>query len=176
MITNAPLTGHTNDYYTFESWQSDISKSEVFPDCKFNQIATTVPATGASTISIDVVGLGTRTPGTSQAMTTPADETTTDVVEGVRGALYLNAALVFYDSSTLSTLFDAQNTVSLALVSVCDGTATSNFMGYTMGKISITSEQPDDGEKVISRTFNFVAEINGAGGAALAFDNTILMV
>jgi len=56
MITNAPLTSHTNDYYTFESWQSDISKSEVFPDCKFNQIATTVPATGPSTISIDVVG------------------------------------------------------------------------------------------------------------------------
>ena len=83
---------------------------------------------------------------------------------------------VFYDSSTLSTLFDAQNTVSLALVSVCDGTATSNFMGYTMGKISITSEQPDDGEKVIIRTFNFTAEINGDGGAALAFDQTILMV
>jgi len=42
--------------------------------------------------------------------------------------------------------------------------------------VSITSEQPDDGEKVISRTFNFVAEINGSGGAALAFDNTILQV
>lgn len=218
MITNAPLTGHTNDYYTFESWQSDISKSELFPDCKFNQIATTVPATGPSTISIDVVGLGTRTLGTSQAMTSPTAETSTDIVEGVRGALYVNGALtsyvqsfsltidrgitpigaslgsavspahnegrvkvsgsfsVFYDSSTLSDIFDAQNTVSLALVTVCDGTATSDFVGFTMGKISVTSDQPDDGEKVIIRTFNFTAEMNGEGGAALAFDQTILMV
>jgi len=218
MITNAPTTGHTNDYYTFESWQSDIAKSEVFPDCKFNQIATTVPATGASTISIDVVGLGTRTLGTSQAMTIPAAETTTETVEGVRGAMYVNGTLVeyvqsfsltidrgvtpigaslgsavspghnegkvkvsgsfssFYNASTMSAIFDAQNTISLALVSVCDGTATSGFVGYTMGKVSITSEQPDDGEHVISRTFNFVAEINGAGGAALAFDQTIIQI
>jgi len=43
------------------------------------------------------------------------------------------------------------------------------IVGYTMGKINITSEQPDDGEKVITRSFNFTAEINGDGGAALAF-------
>lgn len=217
-VASTPLTGHTNDYYTFESWQSDISKSEVFPDCKFNQIAITIPAEGASTISIDAVGLGVRTLGTSQAMTAPADETTTDIVQGIRGAVYVNGSVVnyiqsfsatldrgiapigaslgsavspahnegrvkitgsfsmFYDASTMSTLFDAQNAVSLAVMSVCDGTATSDFVGLTFGKIKLTSEAPDDGEKVITRTFNFTAEINGAGGAALAWDKTIMMV
>jgi hypothetical protein len=30
----APTSGHTNDYYTFEEWYNDLSKSRVFPTCR----------------------------------------------------------------------------------------------------------------------------------------------
>jgi hypothetical protein len=45
-----------------------------------------------------------------------------------------------------------------------------------MGRIKITGDAPDDGEKNIMRTYPFTAEINGSGGAALAWDQTIITV
>jgi hypothetical protein len=36
--TLAPMTGHTNDYFTFEEWYPDISQSEQFVDCKQNMM------------------------------------------------------------------------------------------------------------------------------------------
>lgn len=217
-IAKTPLTGHTNDFFTFEEWYSENSKSEVFPDCKVNQIQIGLPSSGPATASFDIVGMGARTLGTAQSFTTPASETTTDVVQALHGAIYANGAFVehctaanltidrgisptgaaigsnvsadmnqgrikvsgsltaMFGATTLQTLFDAETAISMTVVSAVDGSATSDFVGFTMGKVKITSDAPDDGEKAISRTYAFTAEINGAGGTALAFDKTILMI
>jgi hypothetical protein len=217
-ITKAPITGHTNDFFTFEEWYSDKTRSEVFPDCKVNQVQIGLPASGHATIGLDILGVGTRTLSAAQSFTTPAIETTTDVLQALHGAIYVNGSLVnhvttvsitidrgltpvgasigsnvspdmnqgklkvtgtftaMFDDATISTLYDAETPVSLAVVSTVDNSATSDFIGITLGKIKLTGDTPDDGEKVIMRTYPFNAEINGAGGVALAFDQTICMI
>lgn len=75
----------------------------------------------------------------------------------------------------ISTLYDAETAVSLAVVLTADETATSAFMSFTLGKIKITGDAPDDSDAIM-RTYPFVAEINHAGGAALAWAETILTV
>lgn len=217
-FSKVPLTGHTNDFFTFEEWYSDKSRSEVFPDCKINQVNLAIPAEGPATIGLDILGVGTRTLASSQSFTSPAAETTTDVVQALHGAIYVNGAAVehvttmslmidrglsavgasigssvspdmnvgrvkvsgsfvgMFDDAVISTLYDNETPVSLAVVALVDGTATSHFVGFTLGKIKITGDAPDDGEKAIMRTYPFTAEINGAGGAALSWDKTICTV
>lgn len=217
-ISLAPLTGHTNDFYTFEEWYADRVRSEVYPDSKINRIDLSIPAAGAGGISIDVVGLGTRTLAGAQSFTAPAVETLTGVVQALQGAIYVNGALLqhvtsltltidrglapvgasigsaispdfnqgtvkvsgsftaMFSSEAVQVIFDALSKISIAAVACVDGTPTSEFVGFTMGKVAITSDTPDDGLKAIMRTYAFTAEINGAGGALLAFDQTILTV
>jgi hypothetical protein len=214
----APLTGHTNDFFTFEEWYADKARSELFPDCKVNQIAVSLPAAGGASVSFDIVGAGTRTMGAAQSFTSPTAETTTEVVQALNGAIYVNATetlhvtslsltvdrgitpvgasigsavspdfnqgrvkvsgtfTAMFDDAVLTTLYDAGTAISLAVVAAADATATSDFVAFTMGKIKLTGDAPDDGEKVVLRSYPFTAEINGAGGPALAFDKTILTV
>jgi len=216
--SKVPTTGHTNDFFTFEEWYSDQSRSEVFADCKVNQLSIGIPAAGPATIGLDIVGLGSRVLAGTQSFTTPASETTTDVVQAANGAIYLNGALAghvttasltldrgispvgasigsrvspdvnqgrvkvsgsftaMFDDTTIQALYDAETAVSLCVVASSDTTATSDFVGFSMGRIKLTGDAPDDGEKAVLRTYPFTAEINGSGGAALAFDKTILTV
>lgn len=75
----------------------------------------------------------------------------------------------------LSTLYDAETAISIASVLTADETATSAFMAFTLGKVKITSDAPDDNQSIM-RTYNFTAEINRAGGAVLAWDDTIISI
>ena len=212
-----PLTGHTNNYYTFEEWYADLVRSEVFGDCKVSQIAVDLPATGNASISIDLVGLSRSATG-AQVLTSPAAETITGIMSSVNGKLYLNGAALtnvsgvqitisnsaasagavigsnsapdvstgrikvsgqftaLFDGVTAQALFDAETAIALATVVTADETPTSDFVGFTLGKIKLTGDAPDDGEKSIMRTYPFTAEINRAGGATLAYDDTIITV
>jgi hypothetical protein len=51
-------------------------------------------------------------------------------------------------------------------------------MVFTMGRIKITGDAPDDGEKTIVRTYPFTAQFNAGGRRAdgVAWDATILTV
>lgn len=80
-----------------------------------------------------------------------------------------------FDSVTIQDIYEAQSLVNLFGVITEDNTPTSAFLAFSMGAIKITNDAPDDGLEII-RTYPFVAEWNAAGGAALAFDQTILTV
>lgn len=214
----APLTGHTNDYFTVEEWYSDITKSELFTDVKVGQIDVGLPATGNSTIGLTLIGLA-RTKGNAQVLTGPTAQTSTAVLAASNGLLLVNGAIVtnvtgitfsindttvlgdavvgsnsagdlsvgrikitgqftgLFDSTTISDLYDAQTPIGLISV-LMDATSNplSDFIVFNMGRIKITSDPVDDGEKNLIRTYSFTAEINTAGGAALANDNTICSI
>ncbi len=87
--TWVPTTGHTNDYWSVEEWYSGLALSELFKDCKIAKADVTVPATGNATVSFDVPGLS-RTEASSQALTSPAVETTTNVLTAVNGLVLIN--------------------------------------------------------------------------------------
>ena len=76
----------------------------------------------------------------------------------------------------LSALYDAETKIGACIVMTGSSSATADFLAFILGKIAITSDAPDDGEKQISRTYAYTAEINNSGGAALAWDQTILTV
>lgn len=78
-----------------------------------------------------------------------------------------------FDSTTIQAFYDGQTAVSAGCVITEDNTPASAFMAFSLGKIKITNDSPDDGQEII-RTYPFTAEWNDAGGAALAFDQTIL--
>lgn len=215
--SKAPLTSHTNVYFTIEEWYSDLTKSELFTDCKVSRAEVGLPSTGNATVGFDFLGLG-RTLGNSQVLTSPTAETTTPILTAVNGVVYLNGAGVtnvtgatltidgtmshgeavigsnyavdinrgkimvtgqftaLFDSTTIQALYDGETPVGLTLVVTDDDTKDADFVAFNMSKIKITSDAPDDGEKMIVRTYSFTAEINGEGGASAANDQTILSI
>lgn len=215
--SKTPLTGHTNDYFSYEDFYSDVTRSELFTDVKFGKIDITLPNSGNATFSADAVGIARALSG-AQVLTSPTAETTTGVCTSVNGAVFVNGAAVgnctavslaidgnvkqgdavlgqntstdvsrgrvkvtgsftaLFDSATISTLYDTETPVSLMAVAAVDQTATSDFLGFTVGRMKLLGDAPNDGEVQIARVYPFEAEININGGAALAFDQTILTI
>lgn len=215
--TLAPLTAHTDDFFTVEEWYPDIVQSELFTDMKLSSVAVDVPGSGNSKAVFNFIGLG-RTDAGAQSFTTPAAETVTGIKASVNGVLMVNGTVMatvtgakftieegltpdgpvvgsnfspdiskgrirvtgeftaFFSDGVLPGLFAQETVTSLILVLSADSTATSDILGYTMGRIKLGSDTPDDGEKAIIRTYSFVAELNSAGGAALAADQTIMSI
>ncbi|MDB5456220.1 MAG: hypothetical protein JWP92_1805 [Caulobacter sp.] len=213
----APLTGHTNDYFSVEESYADLGRYELFTDCQVSQCALSLPATGNATASFDWVALA-RATNAAAALTAPTAETTTSALTAVNGAVILNGASVtnitgasltingnvsaldavlgantspdvqrgritvsgsftaLFDGVTVQNLYTGQTPVALVLVITDNQTGTSDFVTFSMSKIKITGDAPDDGEKAVVRTYPFTAEINTAGGAALASDQTILSI
>lgn len=91
--TMAPLTGHTNDYFTYEEWYNDITRSECFTDCKPAQIDVAMPATGNATFACDFVGLA-RSATSAQVLTSPTATTTTPVMSASNGVIWVNGSAV----------------------------------------------------------------------------------
>jgi len=81
-----------------------------------------------------------------------------------------------FDGVTLQTIFDSRSTTSLVLAVTEDATANADFVVINLPMIKLTGDTPDDGEKAVIRTYPFTAQINGAGGAALATDQTIIAI
>lgn len=216
--TMAPLTGHTNDYFSVEEWYSDVSKSELFVDTKVSQIDIALPATGNATCNMAFLGLS-RTKGVAQVLTSPTAVTSTAIMHASNGVLFANGAALgnvtglsftitdnlaqgdaivgsnspldiargiievsgsftaLFTDTVISDLYDSESVLSLVSVLMDNPTVgLSDFIGFNFGAIKVTSDAPDDGQKTISRTFAFTAQINAAGGAALANDNTILSI
>jgi hypothetical protein len=95
-----------------------------------------------------------------------------------RGIIEVSGSFTaLFTDSTIQDIYDAEQTVSLGAV-LLDNPAVglSDFIGLFMGAIKITTDAPDDGVKTIVRSYAFTAQINTAGGAALAYDNTILSI
>ena len=81
-----------------------------------------------------------------------------------------------FDSTTLRDLVINETVVPIDVVMMVDETATSDFIVFSIPAAKLTSDTPDDGEKTIIRTYNFVGQYNSSGGAALARINSIIQV
>lgn len=81
-----------------------------------------------------------------------------------------------FDGGTLRDAFNAETLLSLVAVMAADTTNASDFVGFNLSALKLTGAAPDDGEKAIIRTYPFTAQLNAAGGAALANDQTIVTI
>lgn len=81
-----------------------------------------------------------------------------------------------FTSSDLMALYNAQSAVSMTFIGASSLEDDAEFIAITLGKIRMSGDTPDDGEKEIIRTYNFTAELNGDGGTALAYNKTIISI
>lgn len=101
-----PVTGHTNDYYTFEEWFSDLSRSRTYVDTQIASAEVSIPATGNATIQLSCMGLS-RTKGSSQVLTSPTAETSTAILTAANAAILISGSKTLIGTS-LSLSIDAQ--------------------------------------------------------------------
>ena len=90
--TYAPTTGHTDDSYSFESWQSDIGQSEVFVGNKVNTVGIALPATGLTTVDLSFMGQDLKQRSASQYFTSPTAQGNNGILAAVNGALIVNGS------------------------------------------------------------------------------------
>lgn len=213
----APITGQTSDYWTVEEYHSDITRSELFTDTVFGSVDVSIPASGNTTVAFSAVARD-RVSSGAQVLTSPAAETTTSVVQGIKGIVIVGGVAVanvtgasikidggsepmdgvlgsniapdvkrgilrvsgqltaFFEDGVMSGYFDAGTPISVMLIDAVDDTNASEFVSFVMGKVKLDGDDKDNGAKGIVRTYPFTAEINGAGGAALANPKTILSI
>lgn len=214
--TWAPISGHTNLYYTIEEWFADISRSDTFPDMQPSEIAISIAPTGNVTHNTTFVGLGKRVRGGAQVLTSPTAETTTEVVGSINGRVVIGGAAqavvtsatinisgnvqageaaigsntaadtqrgrivvsgsftAIFESVALANAFDTETTTSLIFMLADDGTPGADFFCITLPEVKLSSDEADDGEKQIIRTYNFTAQKCTSGGAAAANHPTII--
>lgn len=92
--TYTPLTGHTDDSFTFEEWYSDIARSEVYTGNKVGSSNVQIPANGLATVDFSFMGKDLAQTGSTQYFTTPTAQGTSGIVAGVNGLLLVNGAPV----------------------------------------------------------------------------------
>lgn len=79
-----------------------------------------------------------------------------------------------YESDTLASPFENETTESLILYLADDATDAADFVCIVCPEVKIFSDDADDGEKQIIRTYNFTGQLCSSGGAALANHQTIV--
>ena len=133
--TLAPLTGHTDDSFTFEEWYSDITQSEVYTGNKVGSMAVKLPATGLVTVDFNFMGKNAARDTTTLLPGTAVESQTYDIHSGSTGpACYIwvdNAPLVGTYIQSASLTYD--NSLR-AQEAVCELGA----IGIGSGTISLT--------------------------------------
>lgn len=81
-----PPTGQVYHSYTMEHWFSDVAVSEAFVGCKFGNTSVALPSTGLVTFSTQIIGIDMKE-GTSRALTSPLDVSTSNALAAVNGKL-----------------------------------------------------------------------------------------
>lgn len=91
-----PATGHTEDWFTFEHYYSDLDISEVYYDCKVSSMALKLPPTGIATIDVGIMGLNHNflATGASPYFSAVLAASTGGVLAGVNGAVIVEGAKV----------------------------------------------------------------------------------
>lgn len=83
---------------------------------------------------------------------------------------------VYFSDRVLSDVFLNESATSI-LCALTGGSANNaDFVTLAMTQVNLNSATPDDGETGLKRTFNFVAEYNSSGGAALANQDTTFQI
>jgi Phage tail tube protein len=120
-----PLTGHTDQSYTFEEFFTDINQSEVYTGMKVESCAIKIPASGFVTSDFAFKGKDRAQTGTAAYFTNPTALGTNSVLAAVNGNLVVNgvpvALLTSLDFTITRTLENAEAVGSNSLADMFTG-------------------------------------------------------
>lgn len=88
-----PLTGHTDVSFGIEHYYSDVTRSELFLDCKPAGMSVNLPPGDNAQISFDMIGSD-MTPAGAEYYSTPTAETETGIVTAVSGFLAVGGSKI----------------------------------------------------------------------------------
>jgi hypothetical protein len=81
-----------------------------------------------------------------------------------------------FTSNVLQALYENQTVIQLVAV-ISDGTAANaDFISFSLPTIKLFSDNADDGEKSVIRSYSFTAQYNGLGGSGQSTEKTILTI
>lgn len=128
--TYIPTTGHLDLFHTVETWYPDAAVSERNIDCKFTQMTFALPGSGNATSTFTAIGLN-QLADVTPYFTSPATESTADVLTAAGGALIVNGVAV----ATVTDLSIDVNGNGAA----ADGVVGSNIRpGVFSGKVAVS--------------------------------------
>jgi hypothetical protein len=81
-----------------------------------------------------------------------------------------------FSAQTIQTLRDNQTVVTLILSAADSSLATADFIAFTFPAIKVMTDDADDGDKQIVRTYNWTAQYYGSGGTGTDSQQTIVMI
>lgn len=143
---------------------------------------TTTPTFGAANSFIwvngtvfPVTGMNITLDGTTVAG--DAECGTNTLSDHNRGRIKVSGSFTaLFKDTTIQALYNAQAPISVVLLCFDTTAVTSSFVTFVMTACKITGDAPDDGEKQVVRTYPFTAQLDAAGGAALANNQTIISI
>lgn len=147
--TYPPTSSHTNDYYTFEEYFSDLTRSHVYADCQIASVEIAMPTTGNVTANFGIVGLGSVSRTGAQVLTTPTAETSTQIMSAVSGAVWIGTTR-YSNVSAMSLTISGQ-------VTPCEGVIGSNTRpDVQRGRIMVSGSitMLHDGDTLTTATFD----------------------
>lgn len=92
-VTYIPLTGHTNDSYSFEQWAPDATQSRRFLGCRVGGVEFNMPANDSVKVSFPITGQDRATAGT-QYFTAATAAGNAQMQTGLSGSLWVNGVSV----------------------------------------------------------------------------------
>ncbi|MDR7232828.1 hypothetical protein J2X45_003938 [Caulobacter sp. BE264] len=81
-----------------------------------------------------------------------------------------------FTSTAIQAIRDAQTPVALAVIVAADATAAADFVTFVIPAIKIFTDEANDGEVEIIRTYQWTAQIPATGGASLSNHQTIVSI
>lgn len=103
-LTYTPQTGHIEKFFTIEEWFPEVPASFTGYDLRVSNLAIALPATGLSTVTIDLMGKDV-IDDTSQRFTSATAATTTGLTAAVNG-------VVLFEGATVATITSLNLTVA----------------------------------------------------------------
>ena len=148
-FTYPPTSSHTNDYYTFEEYFTDLTRSHVYQDCQIASVDVSMPTTGNVAVNFAITGLGSVSRTGSQVLTSPTAETSTQIMSAVSGAIWIGTTR-YSNVSSFSLKIDGQVTGGEGVIG--SNTRPDVNRGRIMVSGSITMLH--DGDTLTTATFD----------------------
>lgn len=178
---NVPATGNVAVNLGFVGLGSKVTSGTQSLTSPAAETTTSVLESGQGAV---IIGGSARSGVTSVRMTIDGGVTGGEAVVGSnqlpdtqKGRVKVSGRITqVYTDDTDSTAFLDQTTTSLIVFLPDDGTDGADYQCIVLPEIKLFSDNADDGEKQIVRTYNFTAQICSSGGAAAANNQTICSI
>lgn len=100
--------------------------------------------------------------------------TTPDIFGG--SLAYKGQFSAYFQDDTFQAYLDNETEFGLSVVMSVDSTATSEFIAFSFPRVKVGSADVNDGQIGLVQQLNFMALLNGAGGAAVNTEKTTLQI